>query len=72
MTIKELYGRMQDFIKNYIPLNLDNSNVLAVKRTVRGIETAEIIDFYYNGEIDSWVIEVKDWESEQYKPNTAD
>ena len=61
MQIKELVAKIEDFKQKGCPLELDNTNVIAIRHTENGRETAEVLDFGYDGFIDHWIIKIKDW-----------
>lgn len=61
MEIKELMSKIKEFKEKGCLIDYDNTNILAIRMTERGKETASILNFGYDAEIDCWVIEVKDW-----------
>lgn len=62
MTIKDFLADINEFKKKGCPMDLDNTNIIGIRDTNRGLETAAIVGFGYNAELDSWFVEVKDWE----------
>ena len=63
MQIKDLFAQLENYIAEGAPIRIDPTNILAARKTKRGLETAGIIGLTYNTEIDAWIIEVNDWES---------
>ena len=67
MQMKELISQFENYMAEGAPLRIDPTNILAGRKTKRGLETAGIIGLIYNTEIDAWIIEVNDWESATFK-----
>jgi hypothetical protein len=67
MRIKDFFLKIVEYINTGCQIGNDSTNVLATRDTKRGLETAEILDFCYNSEIDCWTIKVKDWETSSRK-----
>lgn len=65
MSISDLMKKINYYKKKGCTLELDNTLVIATRKTKRGIETAGINDFIYDPELDMWCIEVTDWEKEE-------
>lgn len=61
MEIKKLMNKIKDFKEKGCLIDFDNTNFLAIRQTNRGKETADVLDFGYDVELDCWVIEIKDW-----------
>lgn len=61
MEIKEFVKKIESF-KAKAPLHLDNTPVIASRRTNQGAELAGILDFRYDNELGYWIVEVKNWE----------
>lgn len=61
MKIKELMSKIKYFKEQGCLIDHDNTTLLAIRETDRGKETAAVLSFGYDAEIDCWIFEVKDW-----------